>query len=165
MSLKFNADEVLQMAERIEVNGAEFYTKAADLQARKADAAFLRSLARMEYGHRDTFAAMRKALPKAAAEIPADYPFLKATFFLNLLADAHGGEGSLSCVDPLSAKDSLSDILQKAIRLEQQAIVFYLGIREMVPARNGRAKIEEILAEEQSHVVVLTAHLQKLLQA
>jgi rubrerythrin len=162
MSSAFTADEVFQMAERIEINGAEFYTKAADLHSKTADVAFLRGLAKMEYQHRDTFAAMRKALPKAATELPAEYPFLKATFYLNMLADAHGGEGALSSVDPLTATDTLGDLLRKAIRLEEQAIVFYLGIREMVPANRGREKIDEIIAEEKSHVVILADYLRGL---
>jgi rubrerythrin len=161
MAMKFNADEVFEMAERVETNGAEFYTRAADLHAKQADVKFLRQMAKMEYDHRDTFAALRKRLPAEARALPDDYPYLKATLFLTRTADILGGEGTLSQADPLSPSDSLAAILRKAILLEQQAIAFYVGLQALVPDNRGRKQVDKILAEEQAHVVILARELRK----
>jgi len=165
MSPKFNADEVFEMAERIESNAVDFYTKAADLRASGEEAALLRRLAEMERGHLAVFAEMRRQLPDALRQPPDGYPYLKATLYLNLLADAHGGEGVLSQADPLAAGDSLRDLLLKAVKMEQRAIVFYLGLKDMVPENRGRGRIDRIVAEEQSHVVMLATELRKLAPA
>lgn len=162
MSVRFNADEVFQMAERIETHGAEFYTKAADLHADKRDVAFLRRLAKMEYNHRDIFAEMRRRLPATAKKLPDDYPYLKASLYLDEFADTLGGEGTLSMADPLTPSDSLQDILLKAITLEQKAIAFYVGLQDLVPDNRGKKHLEAILSEEQAHVVTLTQELRKL---
>ncbi len=51
MPERFNADEVFDMAVRIETNGAEFYRKAASLQEDEENSNFLNGLARMEDRH------------------------------------------------------------------------------------------------------------------
>ena len=40
--------------------------------------------------------------------------------------------------------------------------MFYSGIRDMVPARLGRDKIDEIIREEVSHVAMLEKQLASL---
>jgi rubrerythrin len=46
-----------------------------------------------------------------------------------------------------------------AVELEKQAILFYLGIKDMVPERLGKDMVERIIKEEQSHVVMLSNRL------
>jgi rubrerythrin len=48
MAIVFNADEIFEMAIRIENNGAAFYRKAAGLQSDTKNHKFLESLAKME---------------------------------------------------------------------------------------------------------------------
>ena len=57
----FNADEIFEMAEQIERNGAKFYRKAAEPTAGENRDVLLR-LAAMEDDHEKTFAAMRAEL-------------------------------------------------------------------------------------------------------
>lgn len=165
MSIKYNMDEVLQMAERIEGNAAEFYTKAADLHSSAPDIDFLRSMARMENEHRDIFSALRKRLPAAMRQTPDDYPYLKATLYLNEMADVLGGEGTLSQSDPLTASDSLADLLRRGIGFERQAILFYIGIRELVPENRGKKEVDTIVEMEKQHMVELVQHLERVTQA
>ena len=64
MMLEFNAEEVLEMAIRIENNGAVFYRKAAGLQPKAETKNFLEGLARMEDGHKNIFSEMKNQLPE-----------------------------------------------------------------------------------------------------
>ncbi len=50
MSFEFNADEILEMAEQIERNGARFYRKAAELVKDAAVSKLLQDLAAWEDG-------------------------------------------------------------------------------------------------------------------
>lgn len=160
--MNFNVDEVFGMAERIEMDAAEFYTKAADIHADHQAAAFLRALAKMEYEHRDTFAAMRKTLAPKMRQLPDEDPYPKATIFLDTFADAHGGEGTLSMAAPLTASDRLDDLVKKGIAFERHTILFYLALKDLVPEGRGKDQIGRIIDEEKQHVVALTEKLAEL---
>jgi len=164
MSITFNADEVLAMAERIEENGTTFYRRAAALQpeAPPETIAFLGKLADMEEQHRATFAAMRATLPTDLREQTAFDPYLEAALYLNAMADTHKGEGSLDQTAALTGKESLAEILRIAIGLEEKSILFYLGLREMVPPQLGRQQVDNIIAEEKNHLSTLANELRRL---
>ena len=64
MTERFNADEVFEIAEQIERNGAKFYRRAAELAPGEDARALLLGLAAMEDQHVSTFAAMHEELRK-----------------------------------------------------------------------------------------------------
>ena len=163
MGIKFSADEVFAMAERIEANGAAFYRRAAELhgQEGEADVALLLELAEMEDQHQATFAAMRAELTDRMREETAFDPYLEATLYLHAMSNSHGGEGTPAITDALTGEETIQDILQTAIGLEQKSITFYAVLKEMVPRRLGHDKLDAIIAEEKHHVAVLVGELKK----
>jgi rubrerythrin len=78
------------------------------------------------------------------------------------MADSLGGEGSPSAADALTGNETLEDIIKTALGLEKDSILFYLGVKNMVPPKYGRDKVEEIIEEERKHVAQLTGILQKV---
>jgi rubrerythrin len=62
IAIVFNADEIFEMAIRIEKNGAAFYQKAEGLQADAKNQKFLEGLANMEDRHQGIFTEMRTTL-------------------------------------------------------------------------------------------------------
>jgi rubrerythrin len=162
MGIKFNADEVLQMAVTIEENGAAFYRKAAESKKDSASTDFLISLADMEDGHAETFKALRSELSEGEKGETAYDPMNEAVLYLEAMADSHGGEGDPPAAEQLTGKETLSDILKIAIGLEKESILFYLGLKEMVPEHMGQARLDDIIKEERSHIVTLTKELKAL---
>ncbi len=160
--MKWNAEQVFEIAERIDSNAIEFYTKAADLHSASADVSFLRDLARMEMSHRDQFAVWRRALPDGDREPPADYPYLTASLQLESMAGSHGGEGRLSNAFPLSAQDRLRDVVLAGLRGEEKTIVFYLELRELAAGERSRSEMDRIIAEEKQHAATLVHKLAEL---
>jgi rubrerythrin len=158
MSIRFNADEVFEMAERIEINGAKFYRRAAELKGKadKAAGDLLLKLAKMEDQHRQIFSAMRKELPEDLRERTEFDPYLEANLYLGTMADAHPGEGAPSAAAALTGQETFPQIVRIAIDLEGKSIVFYLGLRDMVPEKLGKGRIDAIIAEEKQHIVTLT---------
>ena len=145
MGIKFNANEVLQMAITIEENGAAFYRKAAESKKDSASTDFLLSLADMEDGHAETFKALRAGLSDDEKGETAYDPMNEAVLYLEAMADSHGGEGDPPAAEKLTGKESLADILNIAIGLEKESILFYLGLKEMVPERLGRTRLDDIV--------------------
>ena len=162
MAYYFNANEMFEMAIRIEGNGARFYRKAAGLQSDSSNRQMLEKLAIMEDHHQTVFREMRKGLSEADKTATVFDPQNEASQYLSAMADAHGGEGSPAAADSLSGKESITEIVNIAIGLEKESILFYIGLKDMIPPQYGQEKLEKIIKEEQKHVVQLNALRRKL---
>lgn len=157
--IRFNAQEVLGIAEEIEANGAAFYRKAASLKkANSEEAGMLLNLASTEDEHMKTFAAMRAVISSS----PDAQQDPDAALYLRAIADGTTGEGSLTAAATLTGAESLQDIIRTAINLERRSILFYLGLVDMVSGKTDRRKVEKIIREEQLHLVTLSDELAKL---
>jgi rubrerythrin len=162
MAIMFNADEVFEMAVRIESNGAAFYRKAAAMQSDSENQRFLESLAAMEDQHQKIFIEMRKTLTEKDAGGKVFDPYDEVSQYLASMADTIGGEGSPSAADALTGSETLEEILTTAIGLEKDSILFYVGLKDLVPPKYGQEKIDDIIRQERKHVAQLTGHLNKL---
>ena len=162
MAIGFNADEVLEMAIRIESNGAAFYRKTAGLQSDEKNRDFFESLAAMEDKHQETFTEMRKTLSQKDKGGKVFDPHGELALYLASMAESLGGEGSPSAADALTGNETLEDMVNIALGLEKDSILFYLGLKNMVPPKYGRDKIEQIIEEERKHVAQLTGILNRV---
>ncbi|MBW1821931.1 MAG: rubrerythrin, partial [Deltaproteobacteria bacterium] len=54
---------------------------------------------------------------------------------------------------------TMEKILREAILAEKDSIVFYLGMKEMVPENFGKTKIDAIIKEEMAHIKLLSGKL------
>jgi rubrerythrin len=50
-------------------------------------------------------------------------------------------------------------VLKAAILAEKDSIVFYLGMKEMVPEKFGKDKLDKIIKEEMGHIKILANEL------
>ncbi len=155
MSYDFNADEIFEMAEQIERNGAAFYRQAAERINDAEEKQFLSDLAAMEDDHEKTFADMRKALSQAQKAQTAFDPDGEAAAYLKALADTR------IFFEKEMDTSSMQAILKAAITAEKDSIVFYLGMKEMVPEALGKAHLDGIIKEEMSHIKLLSTRLIK----
>lgn len=162
MAIVFNADEVFEMAIRIENNGAAFYRKAAGLQSDTQNQKFLEGLANMEDQHQKIFTEMRTTLTEKDKDPKVFDPYDEVSQYLAAMADSMGGEGSPSVADSLTGNETLEEILNTAVGLEKDSILFYLGIKDLIPMQSGQDRIDEIIREERRHVVQLSNRLEKL---
>jgi len=165
MDYEFNAEEVFEIAEQIELNGAKFYRRAAELARAQQDRELLLSLAAMEDSHVKMFAAMRKDLRGGEVSLKEFDLQGEAAAYLRSMADGKVFDLTADPVEYLGMDRSIEDILYKALELEKDSVVYYVGIREMVPEELGRNKIEHIIREEMKHIVSIKVELEMRLQA
>ena len=160
MPMPFNADEVFEMAEQIEVNGARFYRAAA----RKFPALdqMLLELAAMEDEHQKTFAAMHAELSADDQEPMAFDPDGQAQMYLRVMADGNVFDTKADPVDKLADCQTAQDVLKVAIGIEKDSIAFYVGIQASVSPGAGKDKIESLISEEIKHIVLLSEKLDAL---
>ena len=162
MVIVFNADEVFEMAIRIENNGAAFYRKAARLQSDTKNQKFLEGLANMEDRHRKIFTEMRSTLSESEKSPNVFDPYDEVSQYLATMADTMGGEGRPSAADSLTGDETLEEILRIAVGLEKDSILFYLGLKDMIPHQSGKNRIDEIITEERRHVIQLSNLLERV---
>jgi rubrerythrin len=159
VSIFFNPDEILEMAEQIERNGARFYRQAAQGAQDVGIRELLQGLAAMEDGHEKLFANMRANLKKEEIDFNADE---QASSYLNAWADGHVFDIKSDPVTRIKDQKNMEGILNVAIDLEKESIVFYLGMQNGVNNKTYRDRIEEIIKEEMKHIVSLSTKLSSL---
>jgi len=159
MSMAFNADEVFEMAEEIERNGARFYREAAAKAPNREIKEMFLGMASMEDAHLRTFHEMREDLTEQEKGETAFDPYNEATLYLQALADSKGFEGMKSSTQKLTGKESVRELLEIAIGAEKNSVLYYVGLKDLVPAEAGRERIEAIIREEVRHVADLRRRL------
>ncbi len=162
MTFNLNADEVFAIAEQIEVNGGKFYRKAADAVDYASTRKTLLELAAMEDDHEHFFAGLRSALLSEGGGQLAIDPDDEAASYLRAFADGHVFEADKDTSWKFTGQELPEDILRVAIRFEKDAIVFFLGLKDAVPERLGKDKMDALIKEEQRHIVILTKELTAL---
>ncbi len=153
MDYGFTADEIFEMAQRIEKNGAAFYRTAAQGTSDSAFKKMLLDLALMEDEHEKTFADMRASLSEKEKGATVFDPENQADQYLKALADTR--------IFFQKALDlsSMIEILKEALTAEKDSIVFYLGMKEMIPDGRGKSRIDAIIKEEMNHIQVISQKL------
>jgi len=156
MSYDFNADNIFEIAEQLERNGAAFYRDAAASVTDNDVKEFLLEFAAMEDEHEKTFISLRKEL-SAAEKAPTVFdPNNESALYLKALADTRvffKKEIDTSTVE---------GIFKSAITAEKDSIVFYLGMKDLVPSALGKDKMDIIIREEMGHIRVLSQKLAAL---
>jgi rubrerythrin len=162
MGITFNADEIFEMAEEIERNGAKYYREAAEKTSDKKTKQMLLDMATMEDEHLETFVEMRKELSGREKEPMIFDPDNQAAMYLQVMADARGMEGRIDPTTKLTGSETIKEVLDIAINSEKDSVVFYLNLKGLVPIKAGRDKVEEIIIEELGHITTLLRKLKAL---
>ena len=75
------------------------------------------------------------------------------------MADGHVFDLNKDISEQLKGDETADGILKLAIDAEKDSIVFYLGLKDFVPVRGGKDKVEAIIKEEMNHVASLNQKL------
>jgi len=166
MSYGFNADEIFEIAEDIERNGAKFYRQMSedfsDISVREL---FL-DLAAMEDEHEKAFVSMRADLSDKGRKTTVFDPEGESALYLRALADLRvfdkDAQEDFALPAGLSEQEQMHRVLHTAIGLEKDSIIFYLGMKELVPENLGKARIDGIIKEEMGHIKLLSNRMSLL---
>jgi rubrerythrin len=153
MSYDFNANDILQMAEQIERNGATFYRNSAEKVQEPSAKDLLLGLAEMEDEHERTFAGLRARLTADEQATTVFDPQNESALYLKALAD------SRVFFEKEMDTGTMKGILKEAITAEKDSILFYLGMKDLIPETLGKDRIDAIIKEEMSHINLLTRKL------
>jgi len=156
MAFDFNANEIFDIARQLEQNGALFYRTAAENVEGEEEKSFLLELASMEDDHEKIFADMQKDLSYGETKATVFDPDEETALYLKALADTR------IFYEKKAPGKEMKKILLSAIQTEKDTIVFYLGMKEFVPEKLGKNKLDGIIKEEMGHISLLADRLVKL---
>jgi rubrerythrin len=158
----FNWDEIFEIAEQIERNGAGYYRYAAKNASDPEMKQRLLDLAIMEEGHEFTFRKLRQELSKR--EQPGQIEDIdgQAAAYLRALAGARVFKVHQDPSEQLSGNETEEQILEIAIGLEKDSVVFYQGMKDLVPEELGKDRVETIIKEEMGHILTLNDALERI---
>ena len=160
MGYAFNLDEIFAMAEEIERNGARFYRRAAEVTANPKAKDIFHELAQWEDGHERLFQRLRDQLVEPGAAEPTVYdPTGDAELYLQAMAEQHVFRRDLDVEDMVDGADGPRGILELALQFERDSILFFLGMKAVVPAHMGPDKVDRLITEEMGHVAFLKKQL------
>jgi rubrerythrin len=161
-SLIFNARDVFEIAKRIERNGQTYYRKAAELMPDADGKKLMIDLAEMEVVHEQIFDHMQRSLSGDELGETMYDPHDEAYEFLKGMADKYVFDPKEDPLHVLKAGTDARTILSVAIQREKDSIIFYEGIKVMVPQKFGGARLDEIIGQEMGHIIILARHLDRL---
>lgn len=166
MGYQFNIDEIFEIAERIERNGADYYGKLAESVSDLSIRILLLDLAAMEAKHEKTFATLRSEMVGAEQSSSQYDPEGEAAQYLQGIADTRvffeKEMPTLSTSGNRSPEEVMEEVLIAAIQAEKDSIVFYLGVKDLVSEENDKKKIDAIIKEEMTHIRILSTELTNL---
>ncbi len=145
----FSASEIFDMAIQIEENGEHFYRRALEGIPDRSLREMLQWVANEEAEHRNRFLAMKKLAPRSSDEKWAEQ--VGGTLLKSSLQDHIF---SLDEVD-LAATTDLQALLDTALVLEQDSVMFYEIIASFVSEPDILQQVTAIVAEEQKHIEAL----------
>ena len=159
MKVTFNADDIFAMAEQIERNGAKFYRMAANKMTAPESKELLTSLAAWEERHERMFTRMRAGLTDEEKSGNACDPRENTERNFQAFTDGLTSNLREDPVKTLGRKKSLAQIVEKAIEMEKDSVIFYLGLAKIVPARLGKTRVNNVIREEMKHMQILHSRI------
>jgi rubrerythrin len=148
----FDASDIVEVAIRIEENGANFYRYAAQIAGKEELKSLYSHLTAEEVKHQQIFTKIRASMDPLIP--PEGYEGEYATY-LQSYVDHHLVFKTKAFKDALAKIADEVSALDFAIRRELDSIFYYREIVELLPA-GGREEIERIIAEEKRHFIKLS---------
>ena len=145
----FSASEIFDLAVQIEENGEHFYRKALARLPDQSLREMLLWIANEEAAHRDCFLVMKQLAPGNSSDQWAEQvsgAMLKSSLQDHLF--------SLDEVD-LETIPDLHALLETALVLEQDSVMFYEIIASFVTEPGTVNQLKAIIAEEEKHIAAL----------
>lgn len=155
MSILITGGDVIDLAVQTEVEGERYYRAAAERAAEtKARDLFL-YLADEEVRHREVFESLSDSI--VITEIDPT-TWQEGLAYIQATVNRAFFSGPGAPIRAISSSTTLDDMVRQAIAFEQQTLLFFGALRDLVQPPN-QPMIDHIVAEERNHVRRLAAML------
>ena len=152
----FRITDIRTIAMQIEENGERTYQLASQAAHHPEIAQLFAWMAAEERGHVQWFQQLSD--DEASSLLHQDLEEMGR----NLLQEIIAKETFSLTRESLNSAETLVQILEQSLAFEKDTILFYTFIRSLIEEEKTQAQLDEIIAEENKHVVILQQQLEKL---
>ncbi|MGC9359373.1 MAG: ferritin-like domain-containing protein [Anaerolineae bacterium] len=153
MSILLTGDDLIDLAVQTETRGEAFYQQAAAKAESGSARDLFNYLAEQEAQHRETFRSLVGAVVTTEVD-PTTWD--EAIAYIEATVDRAFFTGKDQPIKTIDSGASLEEMLTQAIAFEQQTLLYFLTLRDLVQPAN-RPLVDQIANEERSHVRKLAA--------
>ena len=161
METKFNVFEILEIAEKIDHNGAKFYLKTAELFDDPEFKNIYYMLANWRARHEKILTQRRKRFSEKTGEFgtfdPDNYVLSNPNVMAGLTVFSHKPDSS----GRLTGEESREQIIKDAVRRAKEAVFFYDGLKDFARDPAGKSTVDKIIKEENRHIRLLSEQLEQ----
>lgn len=157
MSIQITGGDVVDMAVQTEAEGERFYRAAAERADNPEARELFAYLADEEVRHKQTFEGLSGSIVVTEID-PTTWE--EGIAYIRATIDRAFFAGTGAPIRAIMREATVEDMLRQAIAFEQQTLLFFGALRDLVQPLN-RPIIDSIVAEERGHVRRLTAILQR----
>ena len=155
METKFGVLEVLKIAERLEHNGRQFYTKMGKLFAEASCRNLCEDLANWRANRELTLAQQRKQFHEQNAGFIPNNASDYFRIHPDVLADLSIFSDKFYPPHTLTGHESQSEIVKDAVARTREAVIFYRGLKDFARNQETRALINQFIEEEIRYICAL----------
>ena len=155
MSIQITGGDVVDMAVQTEIEGERFYRAAAERAASAEARELFIYLANEEVRHKETFEALSDRIVVTEID-PTTWE--EGIAYIRATIDRAFFSGTNAPIRAIALGATVEEMLRQAIAFEQQTILFFGALRDLVQPPN-RPIIDRVVAEERHHVRRLAAML------
>lgn len=145
----FTKKDIIDIAIKIEKNGAAVYWQASKKIENPDLATFLKWAAAEEERHALFFASLKDEIHYADTDGKVEQ-LGKA-----LIEDAIGEHSFSLSADDLANVKCLGQLIEKSVRLEEDTVTFYELLLDLIDGESAKTQLERVIAEEKTHIVRL----------
>jgi rubrerythrin len=156
MSIQLSGADLIDLAVQTETRGERFYRQATAAANKPEAKELFRYLGDQEVLHRRTFERLAGAIVVTEIE-PTTWD--EALAYIEATVDSAFFRKDAP-IQAISSGATVPDMLAQAINFEQQTLLYFGSLRELVQPAN-RALVDQIMVEERSHVRRLAALLKQ----
>ncbi|MEK6647657.1 MAG: ferritin family protein [Candidatus Firestonebacteria bacterium] len=152
-NIYFSENEIVELGVQIEKNGKDFYnTLAAKFKDEKVKE-ICKFLAEQEEKHIGIFSKILESVDKSASQPRESYAG-ESSAYMNALANGNVFTQKNKGNEVAKAVKNEKDALDVALGFEKDSIVFFEGMKKIIPQKNHKS-INWLIEEEQKHIVQL----------
>ncbi len=143
----YSADELLEMSLKIEEDGEKFYTHLSEKFSDPKKKEFFSYLASQEREHAKTF----KEISKGLVEETDPIFWEEASKYIRSVVENRIFPNLQEMIEK-TENMSLNEILDFAISIEKETVIFYEELYDLVREKRSKEILSKIIREEVSHV-------------
>lgn len=156
--------DIFRIAREVELNGQVFYKRAANECEDPSCKSMLLGLSDMEAGHAELFKELQEGLSEdertAGALSPEGFELDSNPY--RAFAAGHIFDLRSDPTEIFGTGADTRDVLKKAIELEKDTVIFYMGFRDLLASRIGAERVQQLINQEMEHVFLLSNYLRAL---